>query len=156
MLRKLKPYIAGILIPLAIGALSALLTRNNMEIYQSIKKPPLSPPSVLFPIVWAILYILMGVGSTRIYLKRDSFDVKPCLWLYAVQLVMNLFWSIIFFNLRVYLFAFIWLCILLILIISMTVCFSRIDKPAAYMQIPYILWVAFAGYLNLFIYILNK
>ncbi len=157
MKKQTKSYIIGILIPLAVGGISAFLTRESMDIYSKIEKPPLSPPGILFPIVWTILYVLMGLGSAIIWNngfkgieKRNS-----ALTVYAVQLIFNFFWSIWFFNLEAYLFSFVWLVVMWLLIILMIVLFSKINKAAAYLQLPYLLWVTFAGYLNLMIYILN-
>lgn len=152
---KWKPLIICLLIPLAVGGLSALLTMGSMEIYGALKQPPLSPPGFLFPIVWSILFILMGISSYLVYVS-DSKNKTKALIIYAVQLVFNFFWTIIFFNMQSYLFAFIWLVILWILIIAMIVSFWKISKPAALLQIPYLLWVTFAGYLNLGVYLLNK
>lgn len=152
---KWKPLIICLLIPLAVGGLSALLTMGSMEIYGALKQPPLSPPGFLFPIVWSILFILMGISSYLVYIS-DSKNKTKALIIYAVQLVFNFFWTIIFFNMQSYLFAFIWLVILWILIIAMIVSFWKISKPAALLQIPYLLWVTFAGYLNLGVYLLNK
>ncbi|MEE1278236.1 MAG: TspO/MBR family protein [Acutalibacteraceae bacterium] len=155
---KLKPFIIGILIPLAVGGLSALITRGNMDLYSTIKPPPLAPPAWLFPIVWTILYILMGISSTLIYTDRKASetDKKSALYTYALSLVFNFFWSIIFFNLRAFLFSFIWLLVLLFLIVRTITKYRKINKTAAYLQIPYLVWVIFAGYLNFAIYILNK
>ncbi|MDP4118116.1 MAG: TspO/MBR family protein [Bacillota bacterium] len=155
MWNKIKPYIIGVAIALGVGALSAFLTRNNMMVYKGIDKPPLAPPSALFPIVWTILFILMGISSAMVYTK-DGGEQKKALFIYAVQLVVNFFWSIIFFNMQAYLFAFIWLILLWLLIILMIYEFSKVSKVAAWLQVPYLLWVTFAGYLNLMIYILNK
>lgn len=152
---KWKPLIICLLIPLAVGGLSALLTMGSMEIYGGLKQPPLSPPGFLFPIVWSILFILMGISSYLVYVS-DNKNKTKALIIYAVQLVFNFFWTIIFFNMQSYLFAFIWLVILWILIIAMIVSFWKISKPAALLQIPYLLWVTFAGYLNLGVYLLNK
>ena len=154
-MKNLKSLIICILIPLGVGALSALLSGNIMNNYQSMAQPPLSPPGWIFPIVWAILYILMGISSWLIY-TSDSFYRKSALQVYALQLVVNFFWTIIFFNLQMYLFAFIWLLFLLVLIIVMIIAFYRINKTAAYLLIPYLLWVCFAGYLNFGVYLLNK
>jgi len=157
ILKKLKPYIISILITLGTGALSAFLTRKNIYIYDVLKKPALSPPAMLFPIVWTLLYILMGVSSARIYLLKssNSFEVMDTLLNYALQLVLNFFWPIIFFNIQTFLFAFLWLVVLWCFIIKMIFRFSRLDTIAAYLQIPYLLWVTFAGYLNFMIYLLN-
>lgn len=149
-------YAVSIAVPLAVGALSALLTSGNMDIYQELKTPPLSPPSILFPIVWTILYILMGVSCAMVwkYRKTDK-NAEKALYYYAASLVFNFVWSILFFNQRLFTPAFIWLLMLLYLIIRTVICYSKVYKPAAYLQIPYIFWVAFAGYLNLGIRILN-
>lgn len=148
-----KNLISCIAIPLAVGGLSALLTRNSMDAFDSIAKPDLTPPDWLFPVVWTILYILMGIAS---YLGLTS--KKPnnaALTVYAVQLAFNFFWPIIFFNLKLYLFAFIWLVLLWLLILKTALLFYQISKPAGYLMIPYLLWVTFAGYLNFSIYLLN-
>lgn len=155
---KLKPFIISILIPLAVGGVSALLTRNNMDLYSTINTPPLAPPALLFPIVWTVLYILMGISSALIYTDRRATesDKKSALYTYALSLFFNFFWSIIFFNFRAFFFAFIWLLALIFLIIRTIMKYYKINKTAAYLQIPYLLWVTFAGYLNFAVYILNK
>ncbi|MBE6600585.1 MAG: tryptophan-rich sensory protein [Ruminococcaceae bacterium] len=157
MNKKIKSYVIGILIPVAVGLLAAFLTKDSMDIYKSIVQPPLAPPAILFPIVWSILYIVMGIGSALIYNSAaDEKDKTQALFVYALQLAVNFFWSILFFNVRAFLFSFIWLLLLWVLIIIMIVRFSKVNKVAAYLQIPYLLWVTFAGYLNLAIYILNR
>ena len=157
MLKKIKPYAISILIALAVGGISALLTMGNMDIYKEVRTPPLSPPSILFPIVWTILYILMGVSAGMIYTDRNSEykERTAALATYASSLVVNFAWSIIFFNLRAFLFAFIWLLFLFYLIIKTIIAYKKINPTAAYLQIPYALWVAFAGYLNFGIWLLN-
>ena len=148
-----KRLILCIAIPLAVGGISALLTSSGMKTFQALNKPPLSPPGWLFPVVWTLLYILMGIAS---YLVLTSGKPsRSALTFYGLQLLFNFFWSIIFFNLERYLFAFVWLIALWILIFITTVLFYKISKPAGYLMIPYLLWVAFAGYLNLFIYLLH-
>lgn len=150
---KRKTLIFCIAVPLAVGALSALLTRNGMQTFASLNKPKLAPPGWLFPAAWTILYILMGIASYPVVTSR-----KPngaALITYGLQLIFNFFWSIIFFNLNLYLFAFIWLVILWILILKTAVKFYQISEPAGLLMIPYLLWVTFAGYLNLSIYLLN-
>ena len=150
-----KKLIISILIPLAVGGLSALLTSGSMQDFAAINKPPLSPPAWLFPVVWTILFVLMGIASYLVLTSSKPYRAKTALTVYGIQLVFNFFWSIIFFNLEMYLFAFIWLVALWFLIILTTVLFYRISKPAGYLMIPYILWVTFAGYLNFAIYLLN-
>lgn len=151
--------IVGAGIPLLTGGVSALLTRKYMKLFEIVKKPPLSPPGWLFPVAWTILYILMGLASYYIYCHKESEqneEVNSALRLYGIQLFFNFMWSIVFFNLRWYLFAFVWLMILWVMILAMTCKFRRIDRTAWYMIIPYDLWVTFAAYLNLGIYILNR
>ncbi len=143
-----------IAIPLAVGVVSALLTRGGMQTFAELNKPALSPPGWLFPVVWTILYVLMGIASYLVVTSK-----KPngaALITYGLQLVFNFFWSIIFFNMQAYLFAFIWLVILWFLILKTTVKFFKIDETAGILMIPYLLWVTFAGYLNLSIYLLNR
>lgn len=158
MWKKIKPYVISIAIALAVGGLSALLTAGNMNIYGRIITPPLSPPPILFPIVWTILYTLMGVSSARIYIKgkEQNIDVSGALLVYALQLAVNFFWSIIFFNMQAFLFAFVWIILLWLLIIVMIKRFYEIGQLSAWLQIPYLLWVTFAAYLTFAIYILNR
>ncbi|MDD4689601.1 MAG: tryptophan-rich sensory protein [Eubacteriales bacterium] len=153
-MRKFKVYLVNILIALGVGSLSAFLTRNQMDIYSKLVQPPLSPPGWLFPIVWGILFLLMGISASMIWLS-DSFEKEKALTVYGIQLAVNFLWSLIFFNMQAYYLAFFWLLLLLVLIIIMIYKFSQINKTAAYLQIPYLLWVIFAGYLTLAIAILN-
>ncbi len=156
MQKKIKSYVIGILIPVSVGLLSAYLTRDSMDIYQSITRPSLSPPALLFPIVWTVLYILMGIGSTLVYNSdTNAKDKSQALLLYGLQLAVNFFWSILFFNQRAFLTSFIWLLLLWSLILAMILSFRKVNKTAAWLQLPYLLWVTFAGYLNLMIYLLN-
>lgn len=148
-----KNLVTCIAIPLAVGSLSALLTQNSMEIFEAADKPALAPPGWLFPVVWTILYILMGIASYLVLTSEKPNDTA--LTLYAVQLAFNFFWPIIFFNLGLYLPAFIWLVLLWLLILRTTILFYQISKPAGYLMLPYLLWVTFAGYLNLSIYLLR-
>ncbi len=155
--KQIKTYVIAILIPLAVGGLAAFLTRNNMDLYEQINKPPLSPPAIVFPIVWTILYILMGVSSARVWLKRGRNPEAAVdgLFTYGIQLFFNFFWSLFFFNLREFFFAFLWLLILWGLILRMILLFRKVDGLAAILQIPYLIWVTFAGYLNFMIYLSN-
>lgn len=157
MWQKIKPYIISILIALGVGGLAAFLTKNNIDMYKQIARPALAPKSFVFPIVWTILYILMGISSARIWLQRKEKPelVLDALFAYTIQLVLNFFWSILFFNMQAFLFSFIWLILLWIAIVIMIIRFYRVDPLAAYLQIPYLLWVTFAGYLNFMIYRLN-
>ena len=149
-----KKLIICVAIPLLVGGLSALFTMGSMKSFETVNKPPLSPPGWLFPVVWSILFVVMGIAS---YIVSESGKENfKALFFYAVQLFFNFWWSIIFFNLEAYLFAFIWLVALWILILITTVSFYKISKAAGYLMIPYLVWVTFAGYLNLGIYLLNK
>lgn len=150
-----KKLIISVLIPLAVGGLSAWLTRNSMESFDNLAKPPLSPPGWLFPVVWSILFVLMGIASYLVLVSDKPARAKTALTVYGIQLAFNFFWSIIFFNFEMYLFAFVWLMILWLLIILTTVLFWRIDKRAGYLMLPYLVWVTFAAYLNFGIYLLN-
>lgn len=141
-----------ILIPLAVGALSSLFS-GTMS-YSTFNKPSFSPPAYLFPIVWTILYILMGISSYLSYSSDDP-GKRKALTTYFIQLFFNFFWSILFFGNSQYLLAFLWLIVLIILIVIMIYQFYKILPLAAYLQIPYLLWCIFAAYLNYTIYSLN-
>ena len=152
-----KTYAFWIVLAEAVGAFSGWLTRKSVKIYNAaVKQPPLSPPSIVFPIVWRILFILMGMGAARIYLSPASKARSRSLLLFLVQLAFNFFWSIIFFNLQAFGFAFLWLIALWILILLMILSFREVDQPAAWLQIPYLLWVSFAVYLNFGVWLLNR
>ena len=145
-------------IPLAVGGLSALFTMGSKEDFASLKQPHLSPPGWLFPVAWTILYALMGVSSAMIYLRRGSepIAVRESLTSYGISLIINFAWSILFFNANAFLLSFLWLVLLFYFIIKTIIGYYKVDKRAAYLQIPYALWVAFAGYLNISIYFLNN
>ena len=152
----LKTYAAWILFTEAVGALSGYLSREGTKLYNTtIIQPPLSPPSIVFPIVWSILFALMGIGAARVYLAPPSPARTRSLLLFLLQLAFNFFWSIIFFHFQAFGFALIWLAVLWLLILWMTLSFAKIDKAAALLQIPYLLWVAFAAYLNYGVWTLN-
>ncbi len=157
MKKEIKTYAISIAAALAAGGLSALFTAGNMDIYSEIVQPPLAPPPVLFPIVWTLLYILMGVGAAMVYLQKEENPraARNSLAAYGVSLFLNFFWSIIFFNMQAFLFSFIWLVLLWVSILITILQYRKISPMAAALQVPYLLWVTFAGYLNLAIYILN-
>jgi benzodiazapine receptor len=151
-----KPYVGFILLTEAVGGLSAWLTRDGMKTYQaSAVKPSLSPPPAVFPVVWGVLFALMGVGAARVWQAEPSKERTQGLWLFGAQLIMNFTWSLLFFNRQAFGFAFWWLVVLWILILLMTVAFGKADKAAGLLQIPYLIWVAFAGYLNAATWSLN-
>jgi tryptophan-rich sensory protein len=143
-----------IAIPLLIGGLSALITMGNMQLFDSINKPPLAPPKWLFPVAWTILYIMMGIASYFLY-KADSKEGREALVLYGIQLFFNFWWSIIFFNLKAYWFAAIWLFTMWIIILILLIKSKKIDVRSFWLLLPYFLWTTFAFYLNVGIAILN-
>ena len=147
--KKLKTYTFWILLCEAVGGVPAFLTRDGMKLYNATaNKPALTPPMILFPIVWTILYALMGIGIARVRLYGQSDTKQISTNLFITQLVFNFFWSLLFFNARAYGFSLIWLGILWILVLFMALQFRKSDKTAAYLQIPYVLWLSFAFYLN--------
>lgn len=153
----LKKLIISLLIPLAVGGLSALISGGGMDFYKTVEKPPLSPPGIVFPIVWSILYILMGISLYLVITKKDMYQTKTSAYVFfALQLFLNFIWSPVFFSAKEYLAAFVILVLMWLAIIGMIVSFFRISKFAGLLQIPYLLWVTFAGYLNLGVYLLNK
>lgn len=157
MFKKLKPYIISVAIALGVGGISALITSAGNDFYETIEKPFLSPPSWLFPVVWTILFTIMGITAAMVYTDKSASKGEKynALAVYAIQLVFNFLWSIIFFNLRMFLFAFIWLVGLWILIFEMIRRFYGINKLSGILNIPYLIWVTFAGYLNFMIFLLN-
>ncbi len=150
---KTKIYVKSILIPVFIEGIVGLIISGSID-YNSLQKPFLAPPSILFPIVWTILYILMGVSYG--ILESKSLIEPKTKFIYYLQLFVNATWSIIFFTLKWRLFAFIWIILLDLLVIIMIIEFYKKNKIAGLIQIPYLLWVLFASYLNLAVYLLNK
>lgn len=152
----IKLFIKSIALPLLVGIVAGLLTRNAMQDFQALNQPPLSPPGWLFPVVWTILYILMGVSSYLI--KTASVDAEAksnAFLLYHYQLLVNFLWPIFFFNFGWYFFSLVWLILLWILVFFMIRRFAEISKPAAYLNIPYLIWLTFAAYLNAGVWWLN-
>lgn len=153
---KWLPYVLWILFTEAVGFLSGWLTRQGSELYsQAIVKPPLSPPAMVFPIVWGLLFVLMGIGAARIYLAEPSPARTRSLRIFLLQLAFNFFWSILFFNFQAFGFALIWLLVLWGLILWMIFSFRQVDPLTAWLQVPYLLWVTFAAYLNFGVWRLN-
>lgn len=150
---KIKIYTKSILIPVAVGLLIGAITSSSID-YNTLIKPVFAPPSIVFPIVWTILYVLMGVSYG--ILETKSLVDTEINFIYYFQLLVNALWSIIFFTFEWRLFAFIWLLILILLIVMMIIKFYQKDKVAGLLQIPYLLWALFASYLNFAIYMLNR
>lgn len=151
--KKIMYIVLSILIPLIIGFIGSMLG-GSMALFDNIKKPIFAPPAIIFPIVWGILYILMGISSYLVYIS-DSVYKKIGLIFYAIQLVVNALWTMIFFRFENFLFAFIWLLLLLAIVVIMLFYFYKSDKKAFYLQIPYLIWLIFALILNYSIYTLN-
>ena len=155
MKQRTKTLLICLAIPLAVGGLSALLA-GGMGQYQQLNQPPLSPPGWVFPVVWTILYLLMGYASFRIYTSgKESLHVRGALTAYAIQLFINFLWSPVFFGLGWLLAAFFILVALWIFIFITSNHFSQLDKIAGTLLLPYLLWVTFAGYLNFAFVMLN-
>ncbi len=151
---KWKTMLLSLLISLGTGGLSALLTAQAMRQYGSIRRPPLAPPASVFPIVWTILFILMAVSAYLVY-ESGCAGKNDALTIYGVQLALNFFWPLIFFNCRAYFYALILLILLWIAVLTMIILFWRCRRAAALLQIPYIVWLTFAAYLNYCIWVLN-
>lgn len=148
-----KVWIKSILIPVILGGIVGLVISRFMD-YNTLNKPPLSPPGFIFGIVWTILYILMGI-SYGILDTKNLMDEKINK-IYYLQLIVNLIWPILFFVFKWRLFSAIWIILLVILVIKMIIDFYRKNKLSAYLQIPYLLWTIFATYLNIGVYLLNR
>lgn len=149
-----KKLIKSIALPLLVGGLAGFLTRGSMESFEALNQPPLSPPGWLFPVVWTILYILMGISAYLIS-ESERKDTSSELSLYYYQLVVNFLWPIFFFNFGWYLFSFFWLLLLWGMVFVMIKSFADISKAAAYLNIPYLIWLTFAAYLNFGVWWLN-
>ena len=155
-IQKTALFILCVLLPLFVGLLSSSLTSENISMIDQLNKPPLFPPRILFPIVWTILYILMGIASYLVLVSNGApNDIMDAISAYLLQLGVNFFWSIFFFNFQAFFFSFLWLVLLWILIALTIYNFAQVSKTAAYLMIPYLIWVTFAGYLNLSIFLLN-
>lgn len=179
MKQNRKALLVSILIPLAVGTAAGLLTMEGMKQFAVLNKPPLSPPAWLFPVVWTILYTLMGISSYLIYVsgtkkqknrksRTDFFNEtikrentketdkrEKALTTYSYQLIVNFLWPVFFFQFSWYFFSFLWLILLWILVAKMILEFGEISQTAALLNVLYLLWLSFAGYLNLGIWLLN-
>lgn len=156
MEKKLRTFLIAVAIPLLVGSVAGLLTGNSMQVFEGLQQPHFAPPGILFPIVWTILYILMGIASYLIYTSgKGTEEVSNALTVYGVQLVANFLWPIVFFRFGWYTFAFFWLILLWVLVLYTILLFYRISKPAAWLMMPYLIWLTYAAYLNLGIVLLN-
>ena len=150
-----RTYTISILLAIGIGLLSSLSTDGKMEEYSQLQLPFLSPPSWAFPLVWFILFVLMGI-SAALVAQSGAPQKSDALFIYGTQLVVNFLWTIFFVNFDAKLLAFFWLIFLLLLAILMISRFWRISPKAGKLQLPYLLWLIVAGYLNIMIYFLNR
>lgn len=156
-MNNLVKYVICVVLVELSGFIVGMLMREGTKIYsESMVQPPLSPAPVVFPIAWTILYALMGIGIARVLMAEASGARTAAMGFFFAQLVFNLAWSFIFFGAQRFDLAFVWLVILFILALLMAVFFKRVDAVAMYMQIPYLIWLMFAGYLNLGVWVLNK
>lgn len=156
-MKKIRIYLFWIIIAEAAGALSGWLVRNSIQLYRTaIVKPPLSPPAVLFPIVWTILYALMGIGAAKIALSDPSEQRESSIQLFLWQLAVNFLWPTFFFRLQCFGGALLWLALLWGLVLWMICSFRQVSAAAAKLQIPYLLWLTFAAYLNAGVWLLNR
>ncbi len=153
---KWKQLVICVAVPLAVGALAGVLSRGGMEDYKTMYKPLLAPPGWVFPAVWTILYVLMGVASYLVYTSTASPErIRRAMTAYVLQLAANFIWPLIFFLLEAYLVAFLWLILLFALALVCALRFGYIDARAGKLMAPYLLWLFFAAYLNLGVYLLN-
>lgn len=156
MKNKWKIYAFWIALSEVVGIIAGLLIRNGVEIYGlTVNKPPLSPPDWLFPVVWTILYALMGISAARVWLAEDSREKSRSISLFIAQLAVNFFWPLFFFNLQAYGFALLWLILLWVLVFLLIFNTRRVDMLASWLLIPYLIWLTFAIYLNFGVYLLN-
>ncbi|MGN0144013.1 MAG: TspO/MBR family protein [Clostridium sp.] len=155
---KAIPLIINVTVPLFIGFLINKLLPKTEEIYEQLQKPAFAPPGFVFPIVWTILYILMGIAAYKIYiLKYEKVDSSSAMFIYYIQLLLNFLWSIIFFGLRLYGVAFIELVILIIFIlITIKRFYAKGGKIPALLMMPYLIWSIYAAVLNFFVWMLNE
>lgn len=161
-----KPLLLCLALPLAVGALAALLTQNGMDAFETVKKPPLTPPNWVFPVVWSILYLLMGYASYRLLPRGKNGVASPlpidlnnrrdrALVVYAVQLLLNFIWPLLFFGAGAYLAAMVcllllWLCVVYLILLALD-----LDRVSAWLLAPYLLWLTFAAYLNFGVFLRN-
>ncbi|ENZ35794.1 TspO/MBR family protein [Clostridium butyricum] len=155
---RIIPLIINIGLPLLSGAIIALILPNIKEVYEQLQKPVFAPPAYVFPVMWTILYILMGIAAYKIYiLKYENIDTSPAMFVYYIQLLLNFLWSIIFFGLRLYGLAFLELLVLIFFVIlTIKRFYSRGGKYPALLMMPYLIWLIYAGVLNFFVWMLNE
>jgi tryptophan-rich sensory protein len=156
MWTKIRPFIGFSALALLVGGLSSVITQGEMEAFSALRQPPLSPPGWVFPVVWTILYLLMGVGMAIVWRGSDGERRRSAVTIWGVQLAANFLWPLLFFLWQLRLLSLVWLVVMLILVANMTSEFEKTSVTAARLQIPYLLWLLFAAYLNLGVWILNR
>ena len=154
MKKHLKTYLISIAVALAVGGLSSLAAGGFSGTFDSLTKPPLSPPAIVFPIVWSVLFVLMGISAAMVFRSGEAGRFNALL-LYGIQLFVNFFWPVLFFRLEMYTAAFFWLILLILLVLATFISFYKIRPAAGLLLLPYLAWLLFAAYLNLGIAILN-
>ena len=154
---KWKPLLLALALPLAVGGFSAFLTRDGMKAFQALQQPPLSPPAWLFPVVWTVLYLSMGLASYWVWTSGVSGQRRErALTVYGLSLAANFLWPILFFTVQAWMSAFLLLLVLWILVGVCVLLFGAIDPRAGKLMVPYLVWLTFAAYLNLGIWLLNR
>ena len=154
---KWKPLLVSLAIPLAVGGLSAFLTRDGMKLFASLPKPPLTPPPWLFSAAWTLLYLSMGYACYLVCVAGvSSARLERALTVYGLSLAVNFLWPILFFTMQAWLPAFLLLLVLILLVAACTLLFSCISRTAGRLLIPYLVWLLFAAYLNFGVYLLNR
>ena len=156
MWTKIRPFVGFSALALLVGGLSSAITQAEMEAFSALRQPPLSPPGWVLPVVWTILYLLMGIGMAIVWRGSDGERRRGAVTIWGIQLAANFLWPLLFFLWQLRLLSLCWLVVLLILVAKMASEFEKTNVTAARMQIPYLLWLLFAAYLNLGVWILNR
>ena len=152
---KVKSLVLSVVISLGVGTLAGFLSRGSSAVYESLTQPPLSPPAIVFPIVWSILYVLMGISAYLVWETKDPARMRA-LAVYGVQLAVNFVWPLLFFNAQMFTLSFAWLLLLWGLVLRMIFAFRKVEPLAAKLQVPYLIWLTFAAYLNFGVWYLNR
>lgn len=150
-----KALIVSIVISMAAGFLAGLFTGSGGTLYRSLNQPPFAPPGWMFPVVWPVLYALMGISAYLVFVSNSRYRM-PTLLLYSIQLLMNIFWPFLFFRLQAFFWSVVWISCLWFVIEAMICLFFICRKAAGFLQIPYFLWGSLAGYLTLGVWLLNR
>ena len=154
---RIAAYALWIALAEGVGALAGWVTRAGAEYFNTqIEHPPFTAPAWAFPVAWAILYALMGIGAARVYLSRKSASRSRTLTVFVVQLVVNFFWPVLFFNVEAFGLSLVWLGALFVISAAMAFAFRRIDDAAGALQIPYLIWLGYAAYINAGVWLMMR